>query len=363
MKKIVLFMLVFSSLAYSTSIDTLKNKMKKIDSQIEKKNTRILTIDSEKVKISKQISSIENDIKEIEKDIERIKDEIRIVNRNIDYGSSNLKVSSKELERKQMEYQAKILAWNRKIDLDVTLERESIMKREFSRMLYGDLEKMEHIKVVTKDIQKVKGDIEKERQKLRNLQNKMDTNKRSIERKVSEKNSLIKRLNNEKVTHVKTIGKLQLEKKRTEQEIEKIIKARAKSVSNVKLDAALLKIGRLKRPVDGKVVVKFKQKKQGEVISNGIEILARMGSKVCAATNGKVIYADRFQGLNNVVMIDYGYNTIGVYGNLISTDVRLNQEVKKGQNIGVLGLTTDGESKLYYEVRFKLKPINPEQLF
>ena len=31
-------------------------------------------------------------------------------------------------------------------------------------------------------------------------------------------------------------------------------------------------------------------------------------------------------------MIDYGYNMIGVYGNLISTNVKLNQRVEKGKN-------------------------------
>ncbi|MGL4897227.1 MAG: murein hydrolase activator EnvC family protein [Cetobacterium sp.] len=94
-----------------------------------------------------------------------------------------------------------------------------------------------------------------------------------------------------------------------------------------------------------------------------MEIAGKMGARVKAATSGKVIYADKFQGLNNVVMIDYGYNTIGVYGNLIAVGVKLNQQVQRGQDIGVLGLNTDSKANLYYEVRFNLKPINPENLF
>ena len=78
---------------------------------------------------------------------------------------------------------------------------------------------------------------------------------------------------------------------------------------------------------------------------------------------GKVIYVDKLQGLGKVIMIDYGYNTIGVYGNIISAKVKINQRVEAGEPIGILGLSTEGKPNLYYEVRFNLKPINPEIMF
>ncbi|MCJ8341797.1 MAG: peptidoglycan DD-metalloendopeptidase family protein [Cetobacterium sp.] len=357
------FLIGISLISKGDSVSNLKNKIKSIDNQIKIKNTRIKKIDVEKIVITKQISQIEREIKDIEKDMDKIRLEMNSVNRNIDYGEKNLEFSSDALERKQMEYKAKILAWNRKVQLNGNLVNEAMGKRTFSRMLYGDLETMEHIKNVQQDIEKVKRNIQREKDKLRKLQGKLDSNRRSIERKIVEKNNLISRLNSEKSTHVRTISKLEHEKKLIAAQIERIIRERSKPVSNIKLDSALRKLGKLEWPVHGKVVVNFKEKKEGHVVSNGIEIRSRMGAKIKASTGGKVIYADRFQGLNNVVMIDYGYNTIGVYGNLISTNVRLNEHVKKGENIGILGLGTDGQPNLYYEIRFKLKPINPQLLF
>ncbi|MBC2851292.1 peptidoglycan DD-metalloendopeptidase family protein [Cetobacterium sp. 8H] len=362
MKRIILFFML-STLIFGDSVDNLKNKMKKIESEIKKKNNRIEDINSEKISIEKQIDNINKEIRDIEKEADKIKDEINIVNRNINYGEKNLKVSDTVLERKKSEYKAKMIEVSRISNLSSENREKSIAKRSFSRLLYSDLESMEHIKDVQSSIEHVKKNIEKNRNKLTELKRKLDSNRRSVENKKIEKNRLISKLNKEKITHVKTISKLQIQKKNLEKEIEKIIKARSVSNKNIKLNTAVKNLGKFLKPVLGRTVVRFKEKKNGEVVSNGIEIEAKMGAKVKAAMSGKVIYADKFQGLNSVVMVDYGYNTIGVYGNLIAVGVKLNQKINRGQDIGVLGLTTEGEANLYYEVRFNLKPINPENLF
>lgn len=358
-----IFFLLCSNLVFGDSVSNLKNKMKKIDSEIQKKNSRIEKIDSEKVSIQRQIEKINQDIKEINSETEKIKDEIVIVNRNIQYGSINLDVSNQVLERKKSEFKAKMIGVNRLANLSTTNMDKSVAKRSFSRWLYGDLESMKHIKNVKGSIEGVKKDIEQDKLKLVNLKRKLDRNRAEISRKIEEKKRLVIKLNSEKNSHVRSISKLKKERANLAKEIERIIKARSTTSKPVKLHTAALKLGKFMRPVSGTKVVEFKSRKNEEVISNGIEIRAKMGSKIKAAMSGKVIYADKFQGFNNVVMIDHGYNTISVYGNLIGVGVRLNQKVLKGQDIGVLGLTTEGAPNLYYEVRFNLKPINPESLF
>ncbi|MGL4629269.1 murein hydrolase activator EnvC family protein [Cetobacterium sp.] len=362
MRALMIFF-ICSNFIFADSVDNLKNRMKKIESEIKQKNTRIENINSEKISVEKQIENINNEIKDIEKEAEKIQEEIKVVNRNIQYGELNLDVSNKVLDRRKAEFKAKMIEVTRKSSLESDTKERSMAKRSFSRLLYGDLESMEHIKTVRTSITEVKKDIEKDRQKLTVLKRRLDSNRKSGETKKQEKNRLITRLNQEKSSHVNTISKLQVQKKNIEKEIERIIKARSVAAKTVKLDTAVANLGKFLKPITGNVVVKFREKKNGEVISNGIEIAGKMGAKVKASSNGKVIYADKFQGLNNVVMVDYGYNTIGVYGNLIAVGVKLNQQVKKGQDIGVLGLNTESKANLYYEVRFNLKPINPETLF
>lgn len=362
MKYVLLFLLSFIFLK-GESVNSLKSKVKNIDREIKQKSNRIEAIDNEKVSIKNQINKITKEIEEINKETIKLKEEIEIVNRNIQYGSINLDVSNKILSKKKDEYKAKIIGINRVTDHTGDTKPRSIIKRSFTKWLYGDLEKIDYVKNVKGSIEIVKRDIESDKRKLTRLKIKLDGNRRNIERKIKEKEELVERLNSEKNNHQKKIELLKKQKRDLEKEIERVIKQRSITDKNVKLDTALLKLGKFIKPVQGQTVVWFKSKKNGVVISNGIEIRSRMGTKVRAAKEGKIIYADKFQGLNNVVMIDHGYNTISVYGNLIGVGVSLNQRVIQGQDIGVLGLTTDGEPNLYYEVRFKLKPINPENLY
>ena len=97
--------------------------------------------------------------------------------------------------------------------------------------------------------------------------------------------------------------------------------------------------------------------------SNGIEIKGKLGNPIVASKGGTVIYANAFQGLGKVVMIDYGGGIIGVYGNLLAIKVGLNSRVSAGQTIGVLGLSSDKEPNLYYELRANLRPIDPIPTF
>lgn len=365
MKRVVLFFMFFSVLSFPDSVSDMEKKVKNIERQINQKNTRIKTIDVEKQKIAKQIKDIEKDIVSIEKEREKIVEEIKTVSKNIEYGEKNLAISSDEMKRKKLEYKAKLIAWNRYVyDKDEEIITEALLRKNFKNLLNGDLKKMDYIQSVQVDIKKVKKDIENEKLKLSSLRNKLAQNLKNIDRMKKEKNSLIARLNTEKTTHVKTISKLQKEKERIEKQIKQIIVSRSKEDKQVvNKSQAYSKLGKVLKPVEGRIVVNFEQEKEQGVTSNGIEILAQMGRKVIASSGGKVIYSDNFQGLGKVVMIDYGYNMIGVYGNLISTNVKLNQTVGKGSEIGVLGLSTEGKPNLYYELRFNLKPIDPVPMF
>ncbi len=363
-KKIILF-LIISTLSFTDSVTDMEARIKKIEREIAQKNSRIKNIDAQTQKIEKQILETERDILEIAKDREKILNDIKTVSKNIDYGSQNLNITSSELDRKKLEFKAKIIAWNRySKEREESLIEDALLKKNFKNLLYGDLKKMEHIKSVQSDIQKVKANIESEKAKLSTLRNKLALNLKKMDSKKAQQNRLIAQLNREKTGHVKSISKLQQEKERIEKKIKEIIVARTKTDKKiVNQSQAYSKLGKVIKPVAGNIVVRFNQKKQQEVTSNGIEIQARMGAKILSSAKGKVIYADVFQGLGKVVMIDYGYNMIGVYGNLISTKVKLNQQIQQGAEIGILGLSVEGKPNLYYELRFNLKPIDPVPMF
>ena len=401
--KIILTFFLLSASIYpaSNSVKDMNKRLKNIDKEIEKKNTRIKAIDTETSKLEKMIKELEDEIKKLEHERKEIEDEITVVKKNIDYSKKNLEISEVEHDRKESEFVAKIIAWDKYSKIHrKEIDEKVLLTKNYREMLHGDLQRMGHIEKVTGSIKEVKEKIEAEKRKLDRLEAELRENLRKSDAKKEEQKKLKEKLQIEKKGHQSSIEKLKKEKQRISKEIERIIRENARRAAekaareNAAREAAKNKgkgkgkgsggtkvttttvdmpkisnpeaykrIGKTIKPLNGQIVVYFGQKKAGVVESNGIEIKGKLGNPVVASKAGTVIYANAFQGLGKVVMIDYGGGIIGVYGNLLAIKVGLNSRVSAGQTIGVLGLSSDKEPNLYYELRANLRPIDPIPTF
>ncbi len=402
------FLLSASIYPASNSVKDMNKRLKNIDKEIEKKNTRIKAIDTETSKLEKMIKDLEDEIKNLEQERKEIEDEITVVKKNIDYSKKNLEISEVEHDRKESEFVAKIIAWDKYSKVHrKEIDEKVLLTKNYREMLHGDLQRMGHIEKVTGSIKEVKEKIEDEKRKLDRLEAELRQNLKRSDAKKEEQKKLKEQLQVEKKGHQSSIEKLKKEKQRISREIERIIRENARraaekaarekaareaaknkakgNATNTKTKGkgsgetkvttttvdmpkisnpeAYKRIGKTIKPLNGQIVVYFGQKKAGVVESNGIEIKGKLGNPVVASKSGTVIYADAFQGLGKVVMIDYGGGIIGVYGNLLAIKVSLNSNVSSGQTIGVLGLSSDKEPNLYYELRANLRAIDPLPTF
>ena len=400
------FLLSTSIYPASNSVKDMNKRLKNIDKEIEKKNTRIKAIDTETSKLEKMIKDLEDEIKNLEQERKGIEDEITVVKKNIDYSKKNLEISEVEHDRKESEFVAKIIAWDKYSKVHrKEIDEKVLLTKNYREMLHGDLQRMGHIEKVTGSIKEVKEKIEDEKRKLDRLEAELRQNLKRSDAKKEEQKKLKEQLQVEKKGHQSSIEKLKKEKQRISKEIERIIRENARraaekaarekaareaaknkakgNAANTKTKGsggtkvttttvdmpkisnpeAYKRIGKTIKPLNGQIVVYFGQKKAGVVESNGIEIKGKLGNPVVASKSGTVIYADAFQGLGKVVMIDYGGGIIGVYGNLLAIKVSLNSNVSSGQTIGVLGLSSDKEPNLYYELRANLRAIDPLPTF
>ena len=386
---LIFFLLSVNIYPASNSVKDMNKRLKNIDKEIEKKNTRIKAIDTETSKLEKMIKELEDEIKKLEHERKEIEDEITVVKKNIDYSRKNLEISEVEHDRKESEFVAKIIAWDKYSKVHrKEIDEKVLLTKNYREMLHGDLQRMGHIEKVTGSIKEVKEKIEAEKRKLDRLEAELRENLGKSDAKKEEQKKLKEKLRLEKKGHQSSIEKLKKEKQRISKEIERIIKENARKaaknkdkgkgkssrggtkVTTTTVDMpkisnpeAYKRIGKTIKPLNGQIVVYFGQKKAGVVESNGIEIKGKLGNPVVASKAGTVIYADKFQGLGKVVMIDYGGGIIGVYGNLLAIKIVLNSRVSAGQTIGVLGLSSDKEPNLYYELRANLRPIDPIPTF
>ena len=471
--KLFLFFLI-SANVNSATVKDMNKRIKNIDQEIEQKNTRIKAIDTETSQIEKKIKDTEVEIEKMAEERKEIEEEIIVVKKNIDYGRKNLEISVDEHDRKESEFIAKIIAWDKYSKVHRRdLPEKVVLMKNYREVLYGDLQRMGYIEKVTGNIKENQDKIEAEKTKLDKLESQLKENARRMDAKKEEQNKLKEKLQVEKKGHQSSIEKLKKEKQRISKEIERIIienarkaaekaarekaareraerekairekaarekaarekaarekaarekaaqEAEAKKnsakpsenkpktptkpvevpivvdTSDIELEEkreiekireeekqelreikaaatvdmqkisnpeAYKRTGKTIKPLNGPIVVYFMQKKAGVVESNGIEIRGKVGNPIVAAKAGTVIYASNFEGLGKVVMIDYGGGMIGVYGNLLAIKVGYNSRVSAGQTIGVLGLSSEKEPNLYYELRANLRAIDPLPTF
>ena len=95
----------------------------------------------------------------------------------------------------------------------------------------------------------------------------------------------------------------------------------------------------------------------------GLDISADKGDPVYSTANGKVVNASAAGNYGNLVIVDHGYGLETRYGHLSAFKVKVGQEVKRGDLLGLVGATGRATgAHLHYEVRANGRILNPLQL-
>lgn len=119
-------------------------------------------------------------------------------------------------------------------------------------------------------------------------------------------------------------------------------------------------------PIRGDVISNFGDRGVGQR-NDGVNIRARAGDPVRASASGDVVYAgDQVPGFGNLVLIKHADGWVTAYGHLSRVEVRMQQKVTQGQQIGQAGQTGGvSEPQLHFEVRYaptpqeRARPVDP----
>jgi len=133
-------------------------------------------------------------------------------------------------------------------------------------------------------------------------------------------------------------------------------------------DAQISEMGRglFAWPIRGDIISGFGGRAQGPR-NDGLNIRAAAGEPVRAAAAGDVVYAgDQVPGFGNLVLIKHADGWVTAYGHLGRVEVRMQQKVTQGQQIGQAGATGGvTEPQLHFEVRYapspqeRARPVDP----
>jgi septal ring factor EnvC (AmiA/AmiB activator) len=124
--------------------------------------------------------------------------------------------------------------------------------------------------------------------------------------------------------------------------------------------------GKLPWPVVGRIVLQYGTQVDPifnlPVFRSGIHIKTESGAPVKAVYDGKVVFADNFKGYGQLVIVSHGGGYHTLYGNLSKIFLKNGAIIREEQPIGEVGESgTIGTSGLYLEIRYKGKPLDPQQ--
>jgi len=226
----------------------------------------------------------------------------------------------------------------------------------------------DRIKKIQIQLSKNIDEMNTNREQLKKVRFEAENEKISLTNETMNKKAFIKQIAAERQKQ----NKLEDELKRSEESLQYLINKLRVAQRNVEKKRDVkdgthyfdTHKGKLSWPAKGTVVSNFgtvrHPKYQTKTMNNGIDIKINIGDPVYSIYDGDVIYADKFLGYGNVIMIDHGNGYYTLYAHLSEINVILNQPILSGEIIGKGGDTGSLSGPiLHFEIRKDGKPLNP----
>ncbi len=196
---------------------------------------------------------------------------------------------------------------------------------------------------------------------LRTREEKVRTKERELAEKKKEKETILHTVRTEKVAHQRMIAEL----KEASRRMLEIIRESFRTDDYEGKGFGQLK-GRLIWPSDGRLAIAYGSQKDPQfdtpVFRNGIHIQTETSAEARSVYAGKVIFAEWFKGFGQLIIINHGGGYHTLYGNLSEIFSRVGDIIEANNIIGRVGtsgvLNAPG---IYFEIRYKGKPLDPMQ--
>jgi septal ring factor EnvC (AmiA/AmiB activator) len=378
------FLPLFSAETFAASP---RDEYKKVQRDLRKQKKKLVeatraerTVTHDLRVVESHIGDITEQISAAKKKIDSTKGSIAELERQIAEGSGRLDAQRQRL-RKRLRTLQKINDSKEIMLMLISHEDPSVIMR-VSRSLadisrrYRDSIKSYHSELARLHDQKKRlnalfGNLKTEEQGLSRLEQSFQAKKR-------EKETLLAGVRKEKETYQKMIRDLKEDSGRLQRMIRdserrdrsykgKKGKGGREKYEPLPADSEFTKMkGRLSWPVHGRVAVRYGSQVDPAfklpVFRSGIHVKSSAGSSVKAVWKGKVVYAAEFKGYGKLVVISHGAGYHSLYGNLSKIFLKNDAIIKENETVGVVGESSViGGSGLYFEIRYKGKPLDPGQ--
>jgi septal ring factor EnvC (AmiA/AmiB activator) len=364
---LALFLLVLPSTAHSTTPRTeyqkLQQKMSEQKKKLDETRRRETSVLSDIDSVNGKIVQAEADLRKYRRSLKRTEDDIAELNTEMAATRRRLGTEKDWLKRKlrmmnRIGYSGDVLtlllsAENvpQMMRIWKYLETSAAYERTIMRNYENDLRRLDGESRRLRSLQEV----------LRQKAEKVKTQTDTLTADRNSKEMILVSVRSEKATHEKMIKELREASRRLRQ----IIRESSRKDSYTGTGFTKLR-GKLPWPVIGAIAVPYGSQKDPQfntpVFRNGIQIRTDSDTDARAVFPGKVIFAQWFKGFGQLVIVNHGGGYHSLYGNLSEIFSHVGDIIKQNEVIGKVGtsgmLNAPG---LYFEIRYRGKPLDPTQ--
>ena len=359
---------------------------KKLQAQETQINLELTEVSREMVNAAKKIQNNEEKLSRMERQLGKLKEELEATEKGFAQEDDNLIKTLAALQNLALKPTEAILVQPLtpvEIIRSAMLLRETVpYLEENATKIRKELEiiaqKKDKVEKQFEQISKQKLILEQEhsrmktlvqkKSKIRNLVAiKSEKAKKNVEKLAAQANDLrdfLKKLEKEREDKKqqelerlrKEEARLMAEEKHTKSKSDGLIKSTPKAISNNITGFAQAK-GTLPLPARGRIITAYGEQMVKGVSAKGITIQTRNQAQVVAPFDGVVLFSGPFRGYGNLIIIEHGENYLSLLAGMQNMDVDVGQMLLAGEPVGQM--PSEGEAKLYVEIRKDNHPIDP----
>lgn len=340
-------------------LEELKQKIRLEKKQIEELTTTEKYLTLSITQIRDKLKETKNKIKKIEVNLKKIEGELSLLQKERNSITMKLNVTKMEIEKRLLLWYKTYLLKN---DVSLLSINETILFQNYMKSIFR------YDKKLVEELEYNKKALENNLEKIKNRKNEytkvemeLEKNRREQELLEKRQKQLLGKTKKEKALHIKNLKEAESSLKQLESLLKK-----AEEVPEYAGRGLEKRV--LPYPIKGEIVGHFGVEegniKGAKFIRKGVEIRARDGAPVRCVDDGKVVYEGWIRGLGSICIVSHGKNFYTVYGRLSNVTKKKGEEVKQGEIIGKVGKEASlyDFPTLYFEIREKDKPLNPETM-
>ncbi len=379
MKRFLVFLaiaiIVMPISSESVSIRELKKRHAQVKKQLKQTEKVLREISSEQKSILSELKRLNEELESYKARIRRLKNRMETLRSSIMKVDRKISALQRQLARQKGWLKKKLQS----LQVNRTLSRQTetpsfeplialVSSEDISQAIrrwfyFRALARYDYemMKDYLKNLEELKGQRnEKERllQEYKKQKARLLKEEKALRAQRKQKTRFLASLQRKHQLYKQMVSEL----KQTERKIYRMIREEERKKSSIR---GFRKMKRhLPWPVEGRIALPFGSyidpKYKTRVFRNGVYIRAREDSPVRAVYEGEVVFADWIEGYGKVVILRHGEGYYTIYGGLSEINVKKADIVEEGEVIGRVGESgVLNEPALYFEVRFRGKPLNP----